>query len=151
MPIRSEIMNGPNGFRSEASTRTSSASPSTASRSATSATALDLGRVGGHRSCARGRNPDAAFYVNLRPEATSSGSIADPGPLTRPSRVKGMHGYFPATPNLSATFMLMGSGVPAGKPLGQIDMRSIAPTLGSVLGVALPAAELPAIPLESGR
>jgi hypothetical protein len=39
--------------------------------------------------------------------------------------------------------ILNGPGVPAGKNLGEIDMRRIAPTLARRLGVALPSADLP--------
>lgn len=43
---------------------------------------------------------------------------------------------------MRATFMIMGWGVPKNRSLGEIDMRSIAPTVATILGVALPEAEL---------
>ena len=41
----------------------------------------------------------------------------------------------------------MGKGVAAGKDLGRVDMRAVAPTLAKLLGASLPAAELPPIDL----
>jgi hypothetical protein len=43
---------------------------------------------------------------------------------------------------MRSTFMMMGKGVAKGRNLGEIDMRSIAPTLAKVMGVALPDAEM---------
>jgi hypothetical protein len=37
------------------------------------------------------------------------------------------------------------SRVPAGRSLGEVDMRSIAPTLAAVFDIPLPNAEQPAI------
>ena len=45
-----------------------------------------------------------------------------------------------------AAFLIEGSGIRAGTDLGEIDMRSIAPTLAKYLGASLPSADLP--PLE---
>ena len=42
--------------------------------------------------------------------------------------------------------MIVGKNIPQGRSLGEIDMRSIAPTLAAYLGITLPTAELP--PLE---
>jgi hypothetical protein len=44
--------------------------------------------------------------------------------------------------------MLMGKGVPAGKDLGVIDMRAIAPTLAKIMGAALPDAEAAPLSLK---
>jgi hypothetical protein len=54
-----------------------------------------------------------------------------------------MHGYLPSNPEMRSTFLLIGPGIPANRSLGNIDMRSIAPTLASLLRLQLPAAELP--------
>jgi hypothetical protein len=51
----------------------------------------------------------------------------------------------PDHPELRSSFMLTGPGVAAGRNLGVIDMRQVAPTLARVLGVALPSAKLPAV------
>ena len=62
-------------------------------------------------------------------------------PRVGPSPVKGMHGYFPAAPEMRSTFIVAGPGVKAHGSLGEIDMRDIAPTVASLLGVALPSAD----------
>lgn len=93
-----------------------------------------------------GGNPRAAFYVNMAPDATVAGFAGAAAPLRGTPKYKGTHGYFPQTKNLRSSFMLMGKRVPRGKALGEIDMRSIAPTLASIINVQLPAAELAAIP-----
>ena len=67
--------------------------------------------------------------------------------LVSESKVCGTHGYSPDNPDLLASFFLAGPGVKAGLDLGQIDMRSIAPTLARYLGARLEASELPALDL----
>lgn len=95
-----------------------------------------------------GSNPHADFYLDL-----ANGFMAMPwrGPeiplVVDPAPYKGMHGYFPADPRMRSTFLVMGSGLPQGHDLGVIDMRKIAPTLASLLGVKLAGAELPGIVL----
>jgi hypothetical protein len=88
---------------------------------------------------ARGGFPGAAFLVALRPGYTAG--TATSGPLITPSAVRGMHGYLNDLPDMRATFLIAGPGVPAGRAVGTIDMRDVAPTLAAILGVRLPAAE----------
>jgi predicted AlkP superfamily pyrophosphatase or phosphodiesterase len=95
-----------------------------------------------------GANPHASFYIDLQLDAAASGFKGGAAPRSAPATGKGTHGYFPSAPELRSTFMLMGKGVPAGKALGEIDMRSIAPTLAKVLEVPLPTAEKPAVDLQ---
>jgi hypothetical protein len=52
-----------------------------------------------------------------------------------------MHGYWPDVADMNSSFLIAGPGIPAGRSLGAIDMRSIAPTLAQILGVPLPTAE----------
>jgi predicted AlkP superfamily pyrophosphatase or phosphodiesterase len=94
-----------------------------------------------------GGNPQVAFFVDLKPGALAGGFAAD-APLVKPSRSKGMHGYFPALPEMRSTFLIMGKGVAKGHNLGEIDMRAIAPTLARRLGAELPAAQVPALRIE---
>jgi hypothetical protein len=47
----------------------------------------------------------------------------------------------PDLPDLRAAFFLVGPGVPAGKNLGLIDMRDVAPTLAKEAGLTLPTAD----------
>lgn len=85
-------------------------------------------------------NPEAAFYVDLKPGALAGNFSAD-APLAKPSRYKGMHGYFPAMPEMRSTFMVMGKAVAKSHNLGEIDMRAIAPTLAKSMGANLPDAQ----------
>ena len=107
--------------------------------------------IAGKAEIARmGGNPEAAFFVNMQPDAAAAGNPA--APLHGTPKYKGTHGYFPAVKNLRSTFMIMGKGIPKARSLGEIDMRSIAPTLAAILGVPLPDAELPALPMaKSGK
>lgn len=104
-----------------------------------------IAKVIGKAEIARlGGNPQASFYVDLKPGALAGNFAAD-APLVRPSRYKGMHGYFPALPEMRSTFLVMGKGVAKGRNLGEIDMRSIAPTLARVMGARLPDAQASAL------
>ncbi len=89
-----------------------------------------------------GANPQAQFYVDLKPGFLSGGFEGPAVPLRRPAKYKGMHGYFPAAPAMRSTFMITGPGVQAGRALGEIDMRAIAPTLAAILKVELPQQEM---------
>ncbi|MDP3551256.1 MAG: alkaline phosphatase family protein, partial [Novosphingobium sp.] len=89
---------------------------------------------------AMGGNPQASFFVDLKPGALAAGFAADT-PLARPSRTKGMHGYFPTLPEMRSTFLVMGKGVAKARNLGEIDMRAIAPTLAVSMGASLPDAQ----------
>jgi predicted AlkP superfamily pyrophosphatase or phosphodiesterase len=96
-------------------------------------TAADLARAGAH--------PDAAFGLDMRPGFyTGSGTDA----LVVPSASKGGHGFAPDRPELHASLILVGPGIPAGRDLGIVRMTQIAPTLARVLGVGLsPQADSP--------
>lgn len=93
---------------------------------------------------AMGGNPQASFFVDLKPGALAAG-FDHKAPLARPSRTKGMHGYFPTLPEMRSTFLVMGKGIAKARNLGEIDMRAIAPTLAARMGAALPDAQLPAL------
>jgi predicted AlkP superfamily pyrophosphatase or phosphodiesterase len=71
------------------------------------------------------------YEMGIKPDA----------PVLTPGRERGMHGYDAALPEMRSTFLIAGKGVPAGKDLGSIDMRDIAPTLAVLLGVQLPDAQ----------
>jgi predicted AlkP superfamily pyrophosphatase or phosphodiesterase len=95
-----------------------------------------------------GGNPQARFYVNLKPGFLAGGFDGPQTPLSRPAKYKGMHGYFPAAATMRSTFLIIGPGIVAGKSLGEIDMRAIAPTLAATLGVTLPQADHAALDLR---
>jgi len=87
---------------------------------------------------ARGGYPPAAFVVGLKPGwqmgSTLSGAVLSAGK-------GGNHGHLPDVPDLRASFFLVGPGVPAGRALGLIDMRDVAPTLARRAGLSLPTAD----------
>ncbi len=87
----------------------------------------------------RGGYPPASFFVGLKP-GWRTGSVLD-GPVLSKIKVGGTHGAMPDLPDLHASFFLVGPGVPAGKSLGTIDMRDVAPTLAHEVGLALPGAD----------
>lgn len=90
----------------------------------------EIARLGG------GRGP--SFWVDYKIGYLPSGALA--GPLVSDASVRGSHGYFPEHAEMRSTFLIEGPGIPAGKNLGEIDMRDIAPTLARVMGVSLPSA-----------
>jgi predicted AlkP superfamily pyrophosphatase or phosphodiesterase len=87
----------------------------------------------------RGGYPTASFFVGLKP-GWRTGSALD-GPVLSKLKVGGTHGAMPDLPDLHASFFLIGPGVPAGKSLGTMDMRDVAPTLAHEIGLALPSAD----------
>jgi predicted AlkP superfamily pyrophosphatase or phosphodiesterase len=86
----------------------------------------------------RGGFPPAAFVVGLKPgwqmSSSPTGSVLSSGK-------GGTHGHLPDVPDLRASFFLVGPGVPAGRDLGLIDMRDVAPTLARRAGLSLPTAD----------
>jgi predicted AlkP superfamily pyrophosphatase or phosphodiesterase len=91
----------------------------------------------------RGGFPGAAFLVSLRDGFTFG--YDSRGPLVVDVPVGGMHGYLPDSPAMRASFIIAGPGVPAGRDLGLIDQRAIAPTLAKLLGVRLSDADAEAV------
>jgi predicted AlkP superfamily pyrophosphatase or phosphodiesterase len=82
-----------------------------------------------------------AFVVDFRPGYAAGGALT--GPVVRDrATTGGAHGYAPTHPELLASFIIAGPGIAAGKNLGEIDMRAIAPTLARLMGVPLPTADL---------
>jgi predicted AlkP superfamily pyrophosphatase or phosphodiesterase len=102
------------------------------------ATTAEIAKLGG--------NPEASFYVSFEAGAYAGGFKGKDAPLVGPSASKGTHGYFPTNPLMRSSFMMIGKGVAKGRNLGEIDMRSIAPTLAKMMGVNLPDAELAPLP-----
>lgn len=86
-----------------------------------------------------GGNSGASFYVDFKPGYDPSYALT--GPMVSDSSIRGTHGYFPEHPDMRATFLIQGPGVPTGKNLGEIDMRDIAPTVARLLSVSLPGAQ----------
>ena len=88
---------------------------------------------------ARGGFSGASFLIGCKPGWMIGTGYE--GAVVAKSSVAGTHGHLPDLPELRAAFFLVGPGVPAGRSLGLVDMRDIAPTLAQRLGLALPAAE----------
>ena len=87
----------------------------------------------------RGGYPTASFFVSLKP-GWRTGSLLT-GPVLSKTKPGGTHGELPDLPDLRAAFFVIGPGVPAGRSLGLIDMREVAPTLAYLAGLSLPTAE----------
>jgi predicted AlkP superfamily pyrophosphatase or phosphodiesterase len=87
---------------------------------------------------ARGGFPPASFLVSLKPGWQMAAGLS--GPVVSGGR-GGTHGHLPDVAELRASFFVVGPGVPAGRALGLIDMRDIAPTLAARAGLALPSAD----------
>ena len=87
----------------------------------------------------RGGYPTASFFVSLRP-GWRTGSTLE-GPVLSNLKPGGTHGALPDIGDLRASFFLVGPGIPAGRSLGTIDMRDVAPTLAHVAGLSLPSAD----------
>jgi predicted AlkP superfamily pyrophosphatase or phosphodiesterase len=87
----------------------------------------------------RGAYPTASFFVGLKP-GWKTGSALE-GPVLSKIKTGGAHGELPDLPELRASFFLVGPDVPAGRSLGIIDMRDVAPTLAHAAGLSLPTAD----------
>jgi predicted AlkP superfamily pyrophosphatase or phosphodiesterase len=89
---------------------------------------------------ARGGYPTASFLIGCKP-GWFVGSGYTGAITTKTNAPAGTHGHLPDLPELRAAFFVVGPGIPAGRSLGLVDMRDIAPTLARRLGLALPSAE----------
>jgi predicted AlkP superfamily pyrophosphatase or phosphodiesterase len=87
----------------------------------------------------RGGYPNATFFVSLKPGWRTGASLN--GPVASKVKPGGTHGELPDVPDLRAAFFEIGPGAPAGKDLGLIDMRDIAPTLAKQAKLSLPSAD----------
>ena len=89
--------------------------------------------------------PDAAFVVELAPDYQLGYSFS--GPLVTDAPSTGMHGYLPDRPEMRSSFFVLGANIAPHQNVGIVDMRQIAPTVASLLGVPLPTATEPRIPV----
>ena len=87
----------------------------------------------------RGGYPNASFFVSMKPGWRTGASLT--GPVVTKGKPGGTHGELPDVEELRAAFFLVGPGVPAGKDLGVIDMRDVAPTLAKEAGLSLPGSD----------
>lgn len=94
---------------------------------------------------ALGGAPVATFWVDMKSNYSVDKLFR--GPIVTEAKVGGNHGYSPDNLELRASFFIVGPDVRKGLNLGDIDMRSIAPTLARYLNVALPSASLQPLPV----
>jgi predicted AlkP superfamily pyrophosphatase or phosphodiesterase len=89
---------------------------------------------------------DAAFFLDWKPGFNVGGNLS--GALVTNSERRGTHGLPPDRPEMKSAFLIAGPGVARGSKLPEIDMRDIAPTLASILGVKLSQAEGHVLPVK---
>ncbi|HEY6641347.1 ectonucleotide pyrophosphatase/phosphodiesterase [Povalibacter sp.] len=101
----------------------------------------------GAEAAAAGAPPQASFLVDCNSGFAMGEALT--GEVVQPrAGTAGMHGYRNTHPEMNSAFFVMGPGIKAGKNLGTIDIRQIAPTLAQELGVQLPTATMPPLPLR---
>jgi predicted AlkP superfamily pyrophosphatase or phosphodiesterase len=100
--------------------------------------------LGGPEIAALGGWPGAAYWIDMK----TNFSVVATGPQVQAHQATGTHGYAPSHAELLASFFVAGPGIRAGLDVGEIDMRSIAPTLAALLGLTMPSADLPGVPLQ---
>jgi predicted AlkP superfamily pyrophosphatase or phosphodiesterase len=100
--------------------------------------------LGAQEIAAWGGWPRATYWVDMK----TNFSLVAAGPQVQAHPATGTHGYAPSHPELLASFFIAGPGVRAGLDVGEIDMRNIAPTLAALLGMTMPSADLPPLPLQ---
>jgi predicted AlkP superfamily pyrophosphatase or phosphodiesterase len=81
----------------------------------------------------------AAFAVSASPNFRLGNELA--GPAITPVKPGGTHGYLPVIQQMDASFFIAGPGVTAGRNLGRIEMRDVAPTLAALMKAPFPSAE----------
>jgi hypothetical protein len=97
-------------------------------------------------------DPDAELMLEAVPGVTFCDRTE--GPVLGDSlKDRGTHGYLPTRSGLEATFIAVGREITAGKNLGHISLRQIAPTLASLMGlpVDISAPEQKPIELRESR
>jgi predicted AlkP superfamily pyrophosphatase or phosphodiesterase len=99
---------------------------------------LDRGEI-----AAMGGTSSAEFAVDMKPGFSLGGALE--GPVVMAIKPGGTHGYAPSHPEMLASFLISGPGIRRNFDLGEIDMRSIAPTLAAWLGASLTTGDLPAL------
>jgi predicted AlkP superfamily pyrophosphatase or phosphodiesterase len=87
----------------------------------------------------RGGYPNASFFVSLKPGWRTGASLT--GLVVSKVKPGGTHGQLPDVPELRASLFVVGPGIPAGRDLGLMDMRDVAPTLAKEAGLVLKGAE----------
>src|SRR5262249_49340734 len=93
----------------------------------------------------------ASFIIGMKPGTVVGGDYIG-AKLAEFPMVRGTHGYLPDQAVMNSSFFVKGKGIAAGRNLGVVDMRQIAPTLAQALGVKLRDADQPVLPVfAAGR
>jgi predicted AlkP superfamily pyrophosphatase or phosphodiesterase len=109
---------------------------------------MKIARVADAKEIARmGGGTEPSFWVDFTPGVSTMG-YNYAGPVITPTESKGTHGFFPDHKEMRASFFIDGAPGLKGS-LGEVDMRDIAPTLASILGVDLDGAT--GKPLKPGK
>lgn len=101
----------------------------------------------GEQAVRAGALPQASFVVDCQPGYAIGGALTGEV-LQRQGKLTGAHGYLNTHPEMNSAFFVMGPGIKAGKNLGQIDIRQVAPTLAAELDVSLSDADLRPLPIK---
>ncbi|MGI4879096.1 MAG: alkaline phosphatase family protein [Janthinobacterium lividum] len=89
----------------------------------------------------RGGASEASFMIELKAGFETGRDPAAAKAI--PSTYKGMHGYFPDRQEMGSSLFVDGPSLSRRGNLGEVDMRSIAPSVAHILGVRLDTAEMP--------
>jgi predicted AlkP superfamily pyrophosphatase or phosphodiesterase len=90
--------------------------------------------VGREKLAALEADPDAELMLEAVPGLTFSDRTE--GPVLADSlKDRGTHGYLPNRAGLEAAFIAVGRDIAAGKNLGRISLKQIAPTLAGLMGL----------------
>jgi hypothetical protein len=90
--------------------------------------------------------PGASFLIVMRQRYAAG--AAQSGPLVvEQSALRGSHGFWPQFPEMHSSLFILGRGIACSRDLDTIDMRQIAPTVAALLGVNLPSAKQPKLPI----
>lgn len=80
-----------------------------------------------------GGDPESSFFILFEPGWQGTMDISKP--LLSTAKYKGTHGYSTSLAQLQASFFIEGKGVKCRGSLGKLDMREIAPTLATIMGI----------------
>ena len=94
-----------------------------------------------------GAAPSAEFAVSMKVGFSVGTSLENVSSAIKPG---GTHGFSNSFPEMRASFLIAGPGIRENANVGDIDMRSIAPTLAALMGGSL-AGEAPVLNILKSR
>lgn len=99
----------------------------------------------------QGMPPEADYVVAFKPGYRMGNAMTGPAIMTSTGGAHGAYSTGTVRPDMHAAFFVAGPGIAAGRNLGTIDMRQIAPTVARELRIALPTATAPALPIRNDQ